>query len=162
MIQKNPLAMHKNNADKTRDFVIDCRNGVLAYRDDNSCVPLTDVNFKDVEFIGGLWRVQRHIDYELAFIRDAYFVMGPRIDVTEKNYFEYYQIARAPVFNCYGPIGKPVFNMVASRYKTDDGEYWGYGKDVAAARAFLGIRLYDTYMDLIHSAACRGRSNQKR
>ncbi len=160
MLQKNPLATHKNNADKTRDFITDRRNGVVAHRADGTTVPLCDVKIEDVEFIGGLWRVQTRVDYDLFTIRDRRFIMGPRIDLTERNYFEYYKIAPAPMYNCYGPIFALTYDMVAARYVTDTREYWSYGKTVADARAFLGIALYDEYMDLIHAAACRNTKNK--
>ncbi len=158
----NPLRTHLSKSDKTKDFVIDRNAGAMAYRQDEKPVPLKQCKFEDVEFIGGLWRLQEHAAYNIRKIRDQEFIMGPRIDITEKNYFEYYKIAKIPQFNCYGPIHAPKFDMVAARYITDHGEYWGYGTDVASARAFLGIRLYDEYMDLIHAAACRNQNTQKR
>ncbi len=165
----NPTRTHKNKADKLRDFDAACQAGEMAFRDGDLSVsisklqtPLTQFSVDDVEFIGGHWRVQTHAYYDVRQIRDQKFIIGPRINIAEKNYFEYYQIAEIPQFNCYGPVSDPKFNMVAAHYKTDHGEYWGYGTDVASARAFLGIRLYDEYMDLIHAHACKNQTAKKR
>lgn len=162
MKYRNPLAPNWTSKEKKEHYDIAVTTGALAYRGNNTTVPLKTVAPGDVEFIGGLWRVQHKLHYDLFQIRDANFILGPRINVQEKNYFEYFQIASEPTYNCYGPIGAPIFNMVAARYKTNQGEFWSYGNTVPAARAFLGISLYDKYMDLIHSVACnQGRPRSK-
>lgn len=162
MKQRNPLAQHKTFISKMRAFIADRYAGAFAYKSDDTRVPLKQVKFQDVEFIGGLWRVQHKLDYELRTIRDKQLILGPRIDLQEKNYFEYYQAATPPVYNCYGPLCQLTYDKVVARYITDKKEYWAYGNTVADARAFLGIKLYDEYMDLIHSAACKKvNQNQK-
>ncbi len=158
----NPLRTHKNSASKKRDFIAARDAGAVAYKPDISTVPLSKLKMADVEFIGGCWRIQTHADYNLQQIRDKQFIMGPRIDIREKNRFEYYQIAEVPTFNCYGPISAPKFNMVAAHYVTDRGEYWGYGKDIASARAFLGIRLYDEHEDIILAAISKNVNNKQK
>lgn len=155
MKQQNPLAQHKTFFSKARAYIAARNSGAVAYTADLKTRPLKDVNFSDVEFIGGLWRVQNRMEYTLTTIRDRELVLGDRIDLQEKNYFEYYRAAIPPVYNCYGPISALKYDMVAAKYETDKGTYWAYGKSIAEARAFLGIRLYDEYMDLVHRVACK-------
>ena len=50
-----------------------------------------------------------------------------------------------------------------AKYTTDQGTYWSYGNTIEQARAFLGIKLYDEYMDLIHTHACKNQfAHQKK
>ncbi len=162
MIQKNPLSTHKNKEEKFVAYMTSVGNGEFAYKSNGTSVPLLTMTIDAVEFIGGLWRVQTPAHYKTTRIRDAEFIMGPRIDVMEKNYFEYYHIARPPVFNCYGPIAEPKFDMVAGHYILGDKEYWSYGKNIADARAFLSIAVYDDNRDLIHAAAGHNTKNHQR
>ncbi len=152
MKTRNPLATQTLEQKKTA-YAADCANNAMAYKSDETRVPLCSVNIDDVEFIGGLWRVQDAFKYKISKIRDRQMVLGKRIQHNEKTFFEYYQ-ASILTYNCYGPINLQ-FDMIAAKYVTDRGEYWSYGNTIAAARAFLGIRLYDEYMDLIHSVACK-------
>ena len=161
MIQQNPLATHKTFVSKARDFIRDRDAGAVAYKSDDTTVPLSRVKIDDVEFIGGLWRVQTKLDFNITRVRDRDMILGPRINLTEKNYFEYYQATNVPTYNCYGPITGIKYDMVVAKYKTNRGEFWGYGKSVAEARAFLGIKMYDEFMDIIHAAAC-GAGTQKK
>ncbi len=155
MIYKNPLAPNWSMSEKYRKYLCDHKNGAYAYKSDNTRVPLNTVGVNDVEYIGGLWRVQNKMNFTISTIRDRQLILGPRIDLQEKNYFEYFQAARIPTYNCYGPIDKLVYDTVVAKYTTDRGIYWSYGKTVADARAFLGIKMYDEYMDVIHRTACR-------
>ena len=56
---KNKLATHKNQAVKEIDFLRDIKNGAVAYRDDLTSVPLSQLTMGAVEFIGGRWRIQK-------------------------------------------------------------------------------------------------------
>ncbi len=152
---KNPLRTHQNHADKTAAFVTDRRSGGVAYQDDQNTVPLTDVRFDQVEYIGGRWCVQTNAVYDVYEICGNTFIMGGPINFADKNRFEYYKIAKIPTFSCFGPATGPVFNMIAAKCVTDHGKYWGYGNDIATARAFLCGHLFDEYADLFHAAAFR-------
>ncbi len=155
MIYKNPHAPNWSLAQKYRKYLLDNKNGALAYKSDNTQVPLNTVSVNDTEYIAGLWRVQNKLDFTISNIRDKQLILGPRIDIQEKNYFEYYQAAKIPVYNCYGPINPLIYDMIVAKYATDGGVYWSYGKTIADARAFLGIKMYDEFMDVIHRAACK-------
>ena len=131
---RNKFATHKTIDEKKRAYRAACADSkrqALAHRSDGTTVPLADVNVNDVEFIGGLW---------------------PH---TEKTLFEFYRAAVVGE-NCYGRYLTDTSYIVA-KYTTDDGEFWGYGSTIEQARAFLGVKLYDEYKDLIHQHACRGQ-----
>lgn len=156
MIYRNPHAEYKNPIDKCHAFLDACRQNALAYRADGTTVQLQSLKPSDVEFIAGLWRVQTKLNIKISNIRDRQLILGPRIDLQEKNYFEYYRAAKIPTYNCYGPLDTQLrYDVVVAKYITDKGVYWAYGDSIAQARAFLGIKLYDEYMDLIHRTACR-------
>ncbi|MBR1380312.1 MAG: hypothetical protein IJ560_01870 [Alphaproteobacteria bacterium] len=116
-------------------------------------IPMRNVNINDVDFVGGLWRIQRIFPYTVQQVRDKRFVLFDQIERTEKNLFVYYRAASV-YENCYGPIiGAP--SHVVARYDTDNGPMWAYGDTIEAARAFLGIALFDKHIDLIHAAERR-------
>ena len=150
---KNKYATHKNNTDKLHDYTRDCRAGKFAHLSDNTCVPLNQTKLSDVEFVAGLWRVQNPFPYKIQIVRGKPFVLTERLPHIEKNLFEFYRAALVGE-NCYGPFINSADQIVA-KYTTDHGTYWSYGNTIEQARAFLGIKLYDEYMDLIHSVACR-------
>lgn len=152
MNKRNPMAA-QTIAQKQLQYNNDCAQNARAYKSDETTVPLCDVPVGRVEFIGGLWRVQDKNDYNISMIRDRPMILGARIEHNEKTFFEYYRAALL-TYNCYGPL-EPRFDMIVAKYTTDKGTYWSYGRTIADARAFLGIRLYDEYMDLIHAVACK-------
>lgn len=156
---RNPLAQQPLE-EKAAQYKQDCMKGALAYKSNETMLPLSSVNIDNVEFICGLWRVQDEFNYNISKIRDKQMILGPRIEHKEKTFFEYYKAAIL-AYNCYGPL-TPFFDMVAARYITDKGEYWSYGNSIAQARAFLGIRLYDEHMDLIHAEVCKNRIQNTR
>lgn len=164
MIQ-NKMSTHKTFAEKERAYHGDCVKGwtqVMAYRSNGTTIPLVSVDVSDVEFIGGLWRIQDKFPHKIQDVRGDPFVLFERIPRNERNHFEFYRAARVG-YNCYGPyiVGGPT--QIVAKYTTDNHTYWAYGATVEQARAFLGIKLYDEYMDLIHSVACKKSNpvNQK-
>lgn len=140
--------------EKFRDYNRDRRAGVLAYKSDGTTVPLESVKLSNVEFVAGLWRVQNPFPHKIQEVRGTKFVLTERLPHIEKNLFEFYRASMVSE-NCYGPFITPGATHVVAKYITDHGAYWSYGNTIEQARAFLGIRLYDEYMDLIHSVACR-------
>lgn len=142
MIYKNPLSTYKTVAEKEKHFLQDCnKENIKAYSSDRKAVPLRDLNVSEVEFIGGLWRIQDDFKYDITFVRDRNMVLGPQMPRKESNHFVYYNAA--PVeYNCYGPFVIS-FDMIVAKYTTGKNEYWAYGKSIAEARAFLGIKIMD-------------------
>ena len=152
---RNPLANYRDINEKQVAFLNACiqNPNTPAYKSDGTSVPLNTLDVNAVEFIGGLWRVQDLTNYKIVMVRDRPMILGKEIPHTEHTFFKYYRVSFL-TYNCYGPIA-PHYEMVVAKYKTDRGTYWSYGKTIADARAFMGIRLYDEYMDLIHSVACK-------
>lgn len=149
MILPNPLAyQHKNYKEKLDAYKVACANGVYAIRSDGVLISIATLKMHQVEFIGGLWRVQNETDYQIRQIRDRELILGKKLNRTENNLFEFYQ-AMQPVFNCYGLLNTD-FNMVVAKYRTASGTFWGYGRTIEEARAFLGIKLYDQHQELIN------------
>ena len=164
-MKQNKLSEYKTSVEKERAYHADCVRGaqrVMAYRSNGTTVPLADVDISNVEYIGGLWRVQDKFPHKIQDVRGEPFVLLERVPRNERNHFDFYRAARVG-FNCYGPylVGGPT--QIVAKYTTDAQTYWAYGATVEQARAFLGIRLYDEYMDLIHSVACKSSNsvNQK-
>ncbi len=159
MIYKNPLATHATVVDKARDYYAACVNGEYAYYDATRKELLSLVDIERVEFIGGLWRIQIDYPYKIERVRDKDFVIMDKLPRQERNLFDFYR-AKSVTFNCYGPFTMPDdFDFIA-KYKTDKCTYCAYGRTIEQARAFLGIKLYDEYMDLIHSHLCSGAQNK--
>ena len=133
-------------------------NHEVAYKS----VPLGSpgAEFNDVEFIAGLWRVQNKNEYEITHVRDQDFILCDKLPHQERTKFDFYSAAR-PIWTGGGLVkGDSIY--VVARYETPRGIYWGYGNTIAEARAYLGIKLYDEYQDLIHSVLFSSESaNQK-
>jgi len=112
----------------------------------------------DVDFVAGLWRIQTKFPYKITRVRDKDVVLMNKLPHQESTNFEYWN-AKLVGCNCYGPFiiqgSKP--DLIVARYDTDKGYLWGYGATIEAARAFLGLKLYDEYKDVIHSIACKNK-----
>ena len=136
--------------------------GAVAYTGFKQSVPLgaPGAEFNDVEYIAGLWRVQKKFSYEITDVRDRQFVLVQKLPRNEKNKFEYYTAATA-FWNgsgCSADVTHP--DWIVAKYETPRGTYWSYGRTIEQARAFLAISIYDAYQDLIHAVAF-DESNQK-
>lgn len=116
----------------------------------------------DVDLVAGLWRVQKKFPYKITRVRDKDVVLMDKIQHTESTNFEYFR-AKLVGYNCYGPFifSDNKADLIVARYDTDNGSLWGYGQTIEAARAFLGLKLYDEYKDVIHSIACKNKLKQK-
>lgn len=117
---------------------------------------------EDVDFVAGLWRVQKKFPHKITRVRDKDVVLTNKLSHQESTNFEYWD-AKLVGYNCYGPFvlqGKDA-NLIVAKYDTDDGCIWGYGSTIESARAFLGVKLYDTYKDIIHLIACKNKLKQK-
>lgn len=138
-------------------------DGAVAYIGFQQSVPLGSpgAEFNDVEFVGGLWRVQKKFPYEITEVRDQQFVLVEKLPRAEKNKFEYYKAALATWggTGCSADIAKP--DWIVAKYETPNGTFMSYGQSIEQARAFLAISIYDEYQDLIHGAAFEKQNNQK-
>lgn len=141
-------------------FRIHCERGALAYSSDGNTRPLKNCDINNVKLIAGLWRVQNKFEHKIQNVRGKEFVLLEKINRTEKNLFEFYRAAMVAT-NCYGRFFVGGAEQIVAKYETDKQTYWSYGNTIEQARAFLGIRLYDEYSDLIHSVACQDRLHKK-
>lgn len=121
-----------------------------------------EAKLNNVDFVAGLWRVQRKFPHKIVRVRDKDMVLLDKIEHTESTNFEYWT-AKLVGYNCYGPFisysDKPDF--IVAKYDTDYGPRWGYGKTLEEARAFLGLKMYDEYRDVVHVAACQSKIKSK-
>lgn len=109
-----------------------------------------------VDRIAGVWRIQRNFPYKITHVRDKDFILLNKINRIENTLFEFWN-AKSVGYNCYGPFVSKgdTYDYIVAKYETDNGTYWGYGHTLESARAFLGLKLYDEYKELINSVACR-------
>ena len=117
------------------------------YTSSNERVPLCEVEIENVEFIGGLWRLQDPIPEKIYLIRDKESVLGEKLK-EESNHFEYYK-AMPVGWNCYGLIMWD-YDYIVAIYDTKRGKFCSYGRSREQARAFLGIKLYEVFSGLIN------------
>ena len=150
---RNKFAAHKSVAEKNIAYHQAVADGAVAYKSDHTTVPLAEKSPAMVELVGGLWRVQDDFPYSVQEVRGVDFVLVEKLSHTEKTLFEFYKASMVGE-NCYGRYLADSPYIVA-KYTTNDGTFWGYGSSIEQARAFLGIKLYDEYKDLIHKHACQ-------
>ena len=152
MIIKNSLSDFKSENQKVVAYIRDTRKHepVMAYKSDGTIVPLKDFKPSQVEFIAGLWRVQNDFPYKIENIRKKDFVIGNKMPYTERTLFDFYE-AYSICENCYGKYKRTLPDYIVAKYKTNRGTYCAYGKTIEDARAYLGIKLYDEFQDVIHN-----------
>ncbi|MDR0726566.1 MAG: hypothetical protein LBF37_00715 [Rickettsiales bacterium] len=170
--QANKLAEYYDKETKTFDleakynlYEAAVAKGTVAYKSNGQSVPLILKNLEDVDFVGGLWRVQNHFNSKIHHIRDREFVLGAQL--TEKQlaeyeikFFKYYKAAMVSE-NCYGSRTTGYNCIVANFHK-----YWAYGNNISQARAFLAVKVLDEYTrrlyDLYSSVAKKLTKQKKR
>ena len=156
----NRLVTYKTEQEKRRLWNCAVVGNVCAIDEAGNKYPLTTLPFERVEFISGLWRVQRWFDKPIQVVRGKEFVLYDKINKQEKNLFEYFK-AEGVGNNCYGRYVFGTPDCVVAKYDTDTGPLWSYGSTLEQARAFLGIALFDKHIDLIHAAERKNIQKQK-
>ena len=115
---------------------------------------------ENVDKVAGLWRIQTKFPHKITRVRDKDVVLIKKSKQKDSTNFKYWE-AKVVGYNCHGPFifsgEKP--DLIVARYDTDDGPLWGYGATIEAARAFLGLKIWDKYKDVIH-AAVRGKKTK--
>lgn len=159
----NPLAisgygskpLYTNVEEKRIAFELGVEDGMVAYTGFQEHIPLggPGAEFKDVEYIAGLWRVQNKFPYEITNVRTRQFVLVEKLPRAEKNKFEYYRASLATWSGtgCSADVSHP--DWIVAKYETPRGTFMSYGQTIEQARAFLAISIYDEYQDLIHTTA---------
>ena len=115
-----------------------------------------------VDRIKGQWHIQNDFQREITHVRDKDMVLIEKLDRVEGTRFEFWS-AKSVGYNCFGPfISKDKsIDYVVAKYETDNGPRWGYGKTLEQARAYLGLKLFDEFKDVIHGIACKNQINNK-
>lgn len=115
-----------------------------------------------VDFIGGMWRIQSDFPYKITQVRDKQMVLLDNMNRVETTLFDFWT-AKLVGYNCYGPFvtADKGYDYIVAVYDTDNGKLLGYGKTIEAARAFLGLKLYDEHKDVINSIVCRNKLKGK-
>ena len=151
----NPHSAHKTVEEKRAAYNAAMDQHERAYTGFKEYIHVGDpgAEFNNVEYIAGLWRVQRPFPYEITQVRDRQFVLVDKLSYTEHTHFDFYSAANAVWSGTGASANVDHPEWVVAKYDTDKGTYSAYGRDIASARAFLGIKLYDEYQDLIDSVA---------
>lgn len=147
----NGLSSYNTLEEKKKAYAQSVKKGAVAYTEDGRQMPLLNFHIDKVDFVAGLWRVQRNFNSEIQEVRDQRFVLVKKLPHQEKNHFEFYSAVRV-YENAYGLQLSRIPEIVA-KYETAQGTFWSYGQTIEQARAFLGIRLYDVYQEVIHKFA---------
>lgn len=147
----NSYSDFKSDAQKIIAYVHDTKkkNTVFAYKPDGTRVPLKSCGMNSVEFVAGLWRVQNEFPHKIENVRKKDFVIGEKLPHVERTLFDFYK-AYSVGENCYGKYISGNICYIVAKYVTNRGVYSAYGKTIEDARAYLGIKLYDAFQDVIH------------
>jgi len=155
----NPLSEFKTVVEKRAAYNAALDKHEPAYINFNTfiSVGMPGAQFNDVEFIGGLWRVQHPFNKKITHVRDCDFVIGEKLPHQEHTKFDFFKAYRVGT-NCYGRYifeNENGYDYIVARYKTNRGTFWSYGKTIADARAFLAISIYDAHQDVIANEKTR-------
>lgn len=148
----NSLSDFTSDSQKVAAYIRDRKKKetVYAYKSDDSRLPLKECRLKDVECVGGLWRIQDKFPYKIEIVRKKPFVIGAKLPYVEHTLFDFYE-AFLVSENGYGKfIGKKPEYIVAKTV-TSRGVFSAYGETREDARAYLGLKLYDEFQDIIHA-----------
>ena len=166
---KSPKDGHKLTWDQATAFFIttflhDLNKGVYAVDKNLNKIKLGEegADHYNVDKVAGVWRIQNKFPHKITRVRDQDMVLTKKLNRVENNLFEFWG-AKKVSYNCYGPfiIDDSKTDYVVARYETDQETYWGYGKTIEDARAYLGIKLYDEYKDVINAIACKNKMKNK-
>ncbi len=161
----NPLDEYKNSKEKSAALLRARENNLMAIDSNGNEKPverfymgyeLTFVDKNELAFVGGMWRIQDKLPLPITRVRGKDMILTKKIDHTEKTLFDFYR-GKEVKYNCYGPfvIQDDKYDYIVAKYETDKEIYWAYGKSIEEARAFMGIKLYDEYKDVINTIACK-------
>ena len=149
----NSFSDFKTDAEKieayNRDISIPGPYTVCAHREDKLPIPLKSVPLSKLEHVAGLWRVQNEFPYEIEIVRKKAFVIGDKLPHAERTHFEFYK-AYSVNENCYDKYIGEKPDYIVAKYPTNRGVYSAYGRTIEDVRAYLGIKLYDEFQDVIH------------
>ena len=154
----NPLDEYKNTRKKSAALLRARENNEMAIDSRGNEKPIKDFEMNKLAFVAGLWRIQEELPLPITRIRDNDMILTKKIDHTETTLFEFFR-GKEVKYNCYGPfvIQDDKYDYIVAKYETDKKTYWSYGKSIEQARAFMGIKMYDEYKDVINTIACKNK-----
>lgn len=158
----NPLDEYKNTRKKSAALLRARENNVMAIDSRGNEKPIKDFAMNDLAFVGGMWRIQEKLSLPITRVRGKDMILTQKIDHTETTLFDFYR-GKEVKYNCYGPfvIQDDKYDYIVAQYETDKKTYWAYGKSIEQARAFMGIKMYDEYKDVINAIACKNKLHGK-
>jgi len=141
-------------------FLRDMNSGAYAVDEKLNKIKLGDegATHEIVDKVAGVWRIQSKFPYEITRVRDKDMVLTRKLDRVENTLFEYYS-ASVVNYNCYGPFVFENCDYVVA--KDNNGFFLGYGRTLEDARAFLGIKFYDEFKDVIRAILCWDKKRTK-
>lgn len=150
----NPLDEYKNTKQKSAAWVEAVYSNKTAVDCNGKMFPVKNFDISKLAFIGGLWRVQIDFPYEITCVRKVDMVLLKKKNRVEDTLFEFWD-AKHVGYNCYGPYisGGTEPEYIVAKYQAGNTMYWGYGKTLEEARAYLGLKVYDEYKHVIHAIA---------
>jgi hypothetical protein len=158
----NPFDEYKNTRKKSNAWLKACQNNEYAFDEKGNNFPVKNFDMSKLAFVAGLWRIQVSFPYKITTVRGEDMVLISKKNRAEGTLFEYWD-AKLVAYNCYGPYvsSDNTPDYIVAKYETDNGVLWGYGKTLEDARAYLGLKVYDEYKDILHRIACRNKIIKK-
>ena len=161
----NPVPEGEARITKGVIFSVDEQNGVKAVAENRSAITLgkSGAKLEQVDRINGVWHIQNKFPHEITCVRKKDMVLLKKLDREEHTGFEFYT-AKHVGYNCFGPFVSKGngYDYIVAKCNTDRGPFWGYGKTMDDARAYLCLKLYDECQDAILGMLCsKIRKNQK-
>ena len=158
----NMYSEFKSEAEKEAAYKKDIQNPktVFAQKADGTSIPLKYVSVSRVDRIGDLWRVQTPFSKPIRIVRKQEFVIGNKLPHIEHTKFDFYE-AFSVGMNCYGRFVFPKPDYIVAEYRVANMVFDAYGKTIEDARAYLGIKLYDEFQDVIHESIKARGQHQK-
>ena len=161
----NPVPEGEARITKGVIFSVDEQNGVKAVAENRSAITLgkSGAKLEQVDRINGVWHIQNKFPHEITIVRKRDMVLLKKLDREEHTGFEFYT-AKHVGYNCFGPFVSKGngYDYIVAKCNTDRGPFWGYGKTMDDARAYLCLKLYDECQDAILGMLCsKIRKNQK-
>ena len=158
----NPLDKYKNTREKSAAWVSASHNNNYAIDSQGNKKPVKDFDMSQLAFVCGMWRVQKKLAWPIQYICGQDMVLIRKIPNSKKTLFDFYR-GKAVKYNCYGPciIKDHNYDFIVAKYETDEKTYWTYGKSVQEARAFMEMKLYEEYQDVINAIARKNKNRGK-
>ncbi len=161
----NPVPEGEARITKMAIFSVDEVNGVKAVSEKGKYIKLgaNGAKLEQVDRINGIWHIQNKFPHEITIVRKRDMVLLKKLDREEHTGFEFYT-AKHVGYNCFGPFVSKGngYDYIVAKCNTDRGPFWGYGKTMDDARAYLCLKLYDECQDAILGMLCsKIRKNQK-